>query len=148
VVVKRGVSEGVDGLGDVLAGRLNGDIVVVGEVDAGVLLGGVILTETEELTLQTGVGRTGDVLAVTPLTIARATDRSTTATAVATTTSTTTVRAALSWMSVSIGIEGPEFSIWVPAGITVGRAAARAEVRGVGVSPVTTASIPSESVQG
>jgi hypothetical protein len=146
VVVKRGVSEGVNGLGDVLAGRLNGDIVVVGEVDAGVLLGGVILTETEELTLQTGVGRAGDVLAVTPLTIARATGGSTAAAAVATTT--TTVRAALSWMSVSIGIEGPEFSIWVPAGITVGRAAARAEVRGVGVSPVTTTSIPREPVRG
>jgi hypothetical protein len=144
VVVKRGVSEGVDGLRDVLTGRLNGNVIVVGEVDAGVLLGGVILTETEELTLQARVGRTGDVLAIAPLAIARATSSSAAAAAVATT---TTVRACVTWISVSIGIEWPEFFHGVPAGITVGRAA-RTEVGGIGISPVTATSIPRESVRG
>lgn len=143
MIVKRGVGEGVDGLGDILAGRLNGNVIVVGEVDTGVLLGRVILTETKELALQTGVSRTGDVLAVAPLAIARATGSST----AAITTTTAAVRASVTWVSVSMGIKTPEFSIWVPAGITVGRAA-RAEVGGVGVRPVTATSIPRESTWG
>jgi hypothetical protein len=144
VVVERGVSEGVDGLGNTFAGCLNGNVVIVGEVNAGVLLRWVVLTETEELALEAGVSRAGDVLAVAPLAIARATGSSAAAAAAVVTTA-ATVGACMTWVSVSKGIETPEISIWVPAEITVGRAA-RAEVGGVGVSPVTATSIPGKSV--
>jgi hypothetical protein len=94
VVIERGVGERVDGLGDVLAGCLNGDIVVVGEVDTGVLLARVV-GDTEEFTLNASVDGTGDVLAITPLAITRATALRATTTGVATTASTSTSTAAV-----------------------------------------------------
>jgi len=42
VVIQRGIGESVDGLGDILTGGLNRDVVVVGEVDTGLLLGRVV----------------------------------------------------------------------------------------------------------
>jgi hypothetical protein len=71
VVVERGVCETCDGLGDALAGSLNGDVVVLLEVDTSLLLGGVV-GHAEELALNTGVRGAGDVLAVLPRTVARA----------------------------------------------------------------------------
>ena len=94
VVIQGRVGEGVDGLGNVLAGGLDGDVVVVGEVDAGVLLGRVV-GGTEQLDLDAGVGGTGDVLSVAPLAVAGAAG----GVGRATTTSVT-------WVSVSIGIKG------------------------------------------
>lgn len=71
VVIQGRVGEGVDSLGDVIARGLDWDVIVVGEVDTGVLLVRVV-GNTEELTLKTGVRGTGDVLAIAPLTVARA----------------------------------------------------------------------------
>jgi hypothetical protein len=106
VVVQRGVGELSNGLGDVVTGGLNGNVIVVGKVNTSLLLGGVV-GNTEQLTLHAGVGGTGNVLAVAPLAIARATDlRSTTTTVVA-----ATIRG--SWMSVSLGIEGLKLTDWV-----------------------------------
>jgi hypothetical protein len=106
VVVQRGVGELSNGLGDVVTGGLNGNVIVVGKVDTSLLLGGVV-GNTEQLTLHAGVGGTGNVLAVAPLAIARATALlSTTSTVVA-----ATIRG--SWMSVSLGIEGLKLTDWV-----------------------------------
>jgi hypothetical protein len=108
VVIERGVGESVNGLGDILTGSFNGDIVVVGEVDTGLLLGGVV-GDTEKFALETSVGGTGDVLAVAPLAISRTAGRGTGIT------TTTTAATCTSWMSVSMGIERPGGStIWVP----------------------------------
>jgi len=107
VVVQRGVGELSNGLGDVVTGGLNGNVIVVGKVDTSLLLGGVI-GNTEQLTLHAGVGGTGNVLAVAPLAIARAT--------ALLSTSTTVVAATIRSIS----------------------GAARAEVGGVSISPFST----------
>lgn len=75
VLVQGRSGELVDRLGDVLAGSLNGDVVVLLEVDTSVLLGRIIIGNTEKLTLDTGVSRTGNVLSVAPLSIARTASR-------------------------------------------------------------------------
>jgi hypothetical protein len=77
VLVERRVRETSNGLGDTLARGLNRDVIVLLEVDTGLLLRRVV-GDTVKLALDTGVGRTGDVLAILPLSIARAA-RSTTA---------------------------------------------------------------------
>jgi hypothetical protein len=106
VIVERGVFEGVDGFRDVVTAGLHGDVIVVGEVDTGLLLCGVV-GNAKKLTLQTSVGRAGDVLAIAPLSISGAAGR--TAAAV-----TATVRTCVTWVSVSIGIEGPALTVRVP----------------------------------
>jgi hypothetical protein len=83
MVVQGRVGEGVDGIGDVLARGFDGDVIVVGKVDSSLLLGGVV-GDTEELTLDTGVDRAGDVLAVAPLSVARASCRAAAAAAATT----------------------------------------------------------------
>jgi hypothetical protein len=135
VVVERRVFEGVDGLRDVIATSLNGNVIVVGEVDTSVLLRGVV-GDAEELTFQTSVGRAGDVLAIAPLAITRAAGRAATAV-------TTAVRTSVTWLSVSIGIEGPALTVRVPAWITIG-GTARTKV--VGVGPVTTRAAPGTTI--
>jgi hypothetical protein len=82
VVVERRVGEGSNGLGDALAAGLDGDVVVLLEVDTAVLDVGVV-GDTEKLALNTGVGRARDVLAVLPLTVTRATGLLATVTRVA-----------------------------------------------------------------
>jgi hypothetical protein len=72
MVVQGRVRETGDGLGNTLTGSLNGDIVVLLEVDTRVLLGGVV-GHAEEVALETLVGRARNVLAVLPLTIAGST---------------------------------------------------------------------------
>lgn len=74
VLVQRGGGELVDRLRDIVAGSLNGDVVVLLEVDTGVLLRRVV-RGAEELALDAGVSRARDVLAVAPLSVARATGR-------------------------------------------------------------------------
>lgn len=98
VVVQRRVGEGEDGLGHILAGSLNGNVIVLLEVDTGVLLGRVV-GGAEELTLDSGVGRTGDVLAIAPLTIAGATVVEVTAT------TGTSAGTSASVAAVSVGVE-------------------------------------------
>ena len=98
VVVQRRVGEGEDGLGHVLAGSLNGNVIVLLEVDTGVLLGRVV-GGTEELTLDTGIGRAGNVLAIAPLTIAGATVE------VAATGTSTGTSASASVAAVRVGVE-------------------------------------------
>lgn len=71
VVIQRGVAEGEDGLRHVLARGLDGDVVVLLEVDTSVLLGRVV-GSTEKFALDARVGRARDVLAVLPSTITRA----------------------------------------------------------------------------
>jgi hypothetical protein len=88
--IKRGGGELVNRLGNILARRLNGNVVVLLEVDARVLLRWVI-GSTEELALNTRVGGSRNMLSFAPLSVARA---SSVATAfVASTASTTRVPA-------------------------------------------------------
>lgn len=73
----------MDRLWDILTRSFDGDVVVLFEVDACVLLGWVVDGGTEELPLQAGVGRARDMLAVPPLSIAGAAASGLTATAAA-----------------------------------------------------------------
>jgi hypothetical protein len=131
VVIQRGVREGIDGLGNILTGCFDGDIIVVGEVDTSALLGGIV-GNTEKFTLQAGVCGTGDVLAVAPLAVSRAFGRTALGAAVG---------ASVSWVSVSIWVKGPTLSFrGSPAVVTIGDiGTTRAEIRGIGISPVATA---------
>lgn len=88
VLIQRGGGELVNSLGDIATGGLDGDVVVLLKVDTGVLLGRVV-GSTKELTLDSRVRRAGNVLAVSPLSIARAAGSITTAAAVAAVVTTT-----------------------------------------------------------
>lgn len=128
VIIQRGVGEGIDGLGNVLTGGFHGDIVVVGEVDTGRDLGRIV---GEEFTFQTGVDGAGDMLSIAPLAISGASGRS------------TTLGTAISWVSVSIWIEGPLLTIkGCPARVTIGTT--RAEIGGVGIGPVAARTTSAE----
>jgi hypothetical protein len=70
MVVERGVREGGHGLGNILSGRLDWDVVVLLEVDTGLLLGWVV-QDAKELALDAGIGRACNVLAVNPLAVSR-----------------------------------------------------------------------------
>jgi hypothetical protein len=131
VVIQRRVREGIDGLGDVVTRCFDGDVVVVGEVNTSALLGGIV-GNTEKLTLQAGVCGTGDVLAIAPLAVSRAFGRTALRAAVG---------ASVSWVSVSMWIKGPTLGFrGSPAVVTIGDiGTTRAEIRGVGISPVATA---------
>jgi hypothetical protein len=71
-------------LGDIVSRSLDGDVIVLLEVDTSLLLRRVI-DDSEKLALNARVGRTGNVLAVLPLTVARATSSVGTAAAAAVT---------------------------------------------------------------
>lgn len=71
VLIEGRCGELVDGFGNVVSGSLDRDVIVLLEVDAGVLLGRIV-GSTEELTLNARVGGTRNVLSIAPLTIARA----------------------------------------------------------------------------
>jgi hypothetical protein len=79
VIIQRRVGEGQDRLGNVMTGSLDGNVIVLLKVDTSVLLGRVV-GSTEKLALNARVGRACNVLAVSPLTIARATGVAATAT--------------------------------------------------------------------
>ncbi len=72
VGIQRRIAEGQDRLRHIMARGGNRDIVVLLEVDAGVLLARVV-RGAEEVPLHAGVGGTDDVLAVHPPTFATAT---------------------------------------------------------------------------
>ncbi len=68
VVIQRWVGEGVDWLWDIGSGSLDRDVIILLEVDTGLLLCWVI-NDTEKLTLDTWVGWTSGVLAFLPRSI-------------------------------------------------------------------------------
>lgn len=128
VVVQRRVAEGKNGLGHVVTGSLNGNVIVLLEVDTSVLLGRVV-GGTEELTLDAGVGRAGNVLAIAPLTIARAT--------VAEAAATTGTGASASVAAVRVGVEAALRTRAAPASALL---ALKARARGTtGSGPVAAA---------
>jgi hypothetical protein len=121
MVVKRGVRETCDGLGDALPGSFNGNVIVFLEVDTGLLLGGVV-GDTEELALNAGVRWAGDVLAILPGAIARAACVSAAATT--------------AWLAVCRGLE-LSGSCAAPAATALGTVtAAGSECLSVGVCPI------------
>ena len=95
VGIQRRMAEGQDGLRHIMARGGDRDVVVLLEVDAGVLLARV-LGGAEEVQLQAGVGGTDDVLALNPPTF-------TTATAAAD--STTTAASASVRATVGVAVE-------------------------------------------
>jgi hypothetical protein len=165
VVIEGRVGEGVDGFRDVVTGGFDGDIIIVGEVDTSLLLGRVV-GDTEELTLDASVSRTGNVLAVAPLAITRATAllrATSTSTSTSTSISTTIVtcragRSVSTWIE-SSGESGLLVSLGGPVGLKNGVAvevgvvitiggAARAEVGSVSVGPVATARTTPKEIWG
>lgn len=74
MLIQRRAKELVDRLWHVTSRSLNGNVVILLEVDTSVLLGRVV-DGTKELTLDSGVGWARDVLAVPPLSIAGASSR-------------------------------------------------------------------------
>jgi hypothetical protein len=80
MIIQRRVGELGCGFWDVMSGGFYRNIIVLLEVDTSLLLGWVV-NDAKEFTLQAGVGRTRNVLAVTPLTITTATVRCDTASA-------------------------------------------------------------------
>jgi hypothetical protein len=69
VLIQRRSRELVNSLRHICTGSLDGDVVVLLEVDTSLLLGGII-DDAEELAFNAGVGRASDVLSVAPLAIA------------------------------------------------------------------------------
>jgi hypothetical protein len=110
VLVQRRSRELVNRLRHLCTGSLDGDVVVLLEVDTSLLLGGII-DDAEELAFNAGVGRASDVLSVAPLAIAGTASSSTTtaasrvtiiaAAAVATT---STAPAAATIVTVAVGV--------------------------------------------
>lgn len=103
VIIERRVGELEDWLWDIVAGSFNWDIIVFLEVDTGLLLAWVV-SDTEELALNTWVGWSSNVLSLDPSSIT-ATSRS----------RTTTTAAASRWASVCIAVECGVWCGCVPA---------------------------------
>lgn len=147
VVIKRWVTEGQDRLGNIMSGSLDGDVIVLLEVDAGVLLGG-IGRGAEELTLHAGVSRARNVLSVAPLPIAGAPSVS------SSTTTTTAAGVVTRVATVSIGVEtslGTTVALSAPGGgITtlMGRGTIKARSGGAGRRPVAATSVEVTVVTG
>jgi hypothetical protein len=76
VLIQRGSGELVNRFGNIVTGSLDGNVVVLLEVDTGVLLGRIVGC-TEKFTLDTGVSRARNVLSLSPLSITRATGMAT-----------------------------------------------------------------------
>ncbi len=98
VLVQGRIAEREDRIGDIVTRSLDGNVVVLLKVDAGVLLGRVV-SRAEKIALQAGVGRASNVLAVTPLAIARAASIAAAAAAAAAL-ATTAVTAALAALAI------------------------------------------------
>ncbi len=74
MIIEGRVSEFEDGLGDIVTRGFDWNIVVLLEVDTGLLLGWVV-SYAEELTLETRIRRSGNVLSITPCSITSTTSR-------------------------------------------------------------------------
>ena len=68
MVIEGRVGEFEDGFGDVMTGGFDWDVIVLLEVDAGLLLGWVVC-HAEKLSLQTWVWWSSNVLPVAPLSV-------------------------------------------------------------------------------
>lgn len=121
-------AEGGDGLGGFTAGRSDRNIIVLLEVDAGVLLGRVI-SGSEELAFGARVGRADDVLAVAPLAIAGATDSVATAAALG---SAAGLSANVEVAAVGVGVEATALGATAPAALLLGRGGIKAGAAGDG----------------
>ncbi len=133
MVIERRVGEFQDWLGDIVAGSFDWNIVILLEVDTGLLLGWVI-SYAKQLSLETGVRGSGNMLSVTPLPIASAASGRRSG-------ATTSRRVAI-----CIPVEGRVLSSGVPAWASCGSStiATRSEVRSAGpVSTGTGASVTS-----
>lgn len=142
MVVQRRVGEGADGLGDILAGSLDGDIIVVGEVDTGMLLAGIV-GDAEEFAFETSVRGTGNVLSITPLAITRASGSAAAAVVSA-------LLTLMAWVTVSMWIESTTGAGGLtPARITIhGRTATRTVVSSTPPRCVIRGSISSLELAG
>jgi hypothetical protein len=74
MIIERRIGEFEDRFGNIMARGFDGDIIVLFEVDTGLLLGWVV-SYAEKLSLQTWVGRSGNVLSVSPLSVTSAASR-------------------------------------------------------------------------
>jgi hypothetical protein len=139
MVIERRVGEFQDWLGDVVAGSFDRNIVILLEVDTCLLLGWVI-SYAKQLSLETWVWRSSDMLSVTPLPITSAASGRRGG-------ATTSCR-----VTICISVEGGILSSCIPAWASCGRStvATRGEVRSAGpVSTGTRTSVTScEAVSG
>jgi hypothetical protein len=129
MVVKRRVCELEDRLGDIVTRGFDGDIIVLLEVDASLLLGWIVC-HAEKFPLQTCVGRSSDMLAISPGSVTATTSRD-----ISTASATSSSR-----VSICISVEGWSGSDSVPRWTCSRRAAStRSEVWSVG--PVSATSV-------
>lgn len=119
MIIERWIGECSDGFGDILARGFDGDVVVVGKVDTGLLLGGIV-GDSEQFPLDLCILGAWDVLAVLPATVSRATIGTVVTTAAATVGAAATAAAAAG-CAVGVGIEGTRSTRTSPA-IALGRA--------------------------
>lgn len=117
VLVERGSGELEHRLRDVLSRRFDRNVIVLLEVDTGVLLCGVLGVAAEQLTLNTRVGRAGNVLAIFPLAISRTAGSVTTA--AATTGVTTLVAAAIASATTPAATTTTSSARWERATVTL-----------------------------
>jgi hypothetical protein len=119
VFIQRRRGELVHGVRNTLAGGFDGNGVVLLKVDAGVLLGRVVLGLTKELALQMGVCRSRNVFSVNPLTATRASAAIATAaarvTATATTPTTTTTTTVPSDTGGTASVRAAPVTLWTSA---------------------------------
>jgi hypothetical protein len=127
MVIEGRVGEFEDWLGNIVTGGLNGNIVVLLEVDTSLLLGWVI-GYAEKLSLQTWIRWSSNVLPVSPLSVTSTTSRGRRR-------STTSC-----WVSICISIEGRVLSSGIPARASCGSStvATRREVGSAGPVSTTT----------
>ena len=84
MLVKWRIGKGVDGIGNIMSRGLDRDVIIIGKVDASLLLRRII-RDTKKLTLKARVGRARNVFAIAPLAVARATSGATSVASAATT---------------------------------------------------------------
>lgn len=131
MIIERRIGEFEDRLGYIVAGGFDGDIIVLLEVDTGLLLGWVV-SYAEKLSLQTWVGRSSNVLSVSPLSVTSAASRG----------RRTTTRC---WVAICISVESRVLSGGIPAWASCGSStvATRGEVGSAGPVSTTGASVTS-----
>lgn len=141
MVIERWVGERKDRFWNILTRCFDWNVVVVGEVDAGMTLTGVAC-DTKELALCFEVLRAWNMLSVTPLPISTASGRCTTTTGVA---AATLATVGLSrWIAVRVGVERTGTGLACPAvADRSGTVAAGFEIRSTG--PIVTIAVDSTS---
>jgi hypothetical protein len=123
VIIERRVVEFEDRLGDIVAGGFDWDIIVLLEVDTGLLLGWVVCY-AEKLSLQTWIWWSSNVLPVTPLSVTSSASRYRSGTATG------------CWAAICISVESWVGSSSIPVWTCRSTVATRGEVGSAG--PVST----------